>query len=343
MTQKYTLKRFAVGFVLFIVLSFCACTSVRPAGDMPAVMPSPGAIEPKASAESTARIGVRPSPTQKSAEKPFTIAWMTDTQYYSRSYPQIYLMMTRWLVSSRDKENIVYVVHTGDVVHVKGQAKQWKNADSAMQPLDGKIPYGVLAGNHDVGTKNHDYSTFKRYFGEWRFKEQPYYGGAYDDNRGHYDLISAGGNDYIFVYMGWGVDDDALAWMNAVLAKYPKRTAFVALHEYLSKSGDRSSVGNRIFDAVVKKNSNVRYVLCGHNHGIAFKKDSLDDNGGGKPDRDVYQMMANYQAEPMGGGGYMRLMKFDAAANTVEVRTYSPYLDDYDYFDTGDSFTFPMK
>ena len=69
-------------------------------------------------------------------------------------------------------------------------------------------PYGVLAGNHDVDHKSSDYTQFTKWFGEDRFKDKPYYGESYKNNRGHYDLISANGNDYIMLYMGWGVQDE---------------------------------------------------------------------------------------------------------------------------------------
>lgn len=43
----------------------------------------------------------------------------------------------------------------------------------------------------------------------------------------------------------------------------------------------------------------------------------------------VFQLLANYQNLPDGGEGYLRLLRFDPAADTVTVRTYSPVLDRY--------------
>ena len=48
--------------------------------------------------------------------RPFTIVMLPDTQFYSEVYPEIYKAMTRWIVSNREAENIVGVVHVGDVV-----------------------------------------------------------------------------------------------------------------------------------------------------------------------------------------------------------------------------------
>ena len=112
--------------------------------------------------------------------------------------------MVEWIRDQRDPLNIQYVFHTGDIVD-DSKDKQWNRADTFMRVLDQhQIPYGVLAGNHDVRHKDGHYREYGRYFGAKRFEDKPYYGESYQNNRGHYDLISAGGNDYMMVYMGWG-------------------------------------------------------------------------------------------------------------------------------------------
>ena len=68
-----------------------------------------------------------------------------------------------------------YVAHTGDLVASSQDTKQWEIAKQAMDELY-PIPYGVLAGNHDVG-QNNDYSNYSAYFGEKEFDKYPYYGG----------------------------------------------------------------------------------------------------------------------------------------------------------------------
>jgi len=207
-------------------------------------------------------------------------------------------------------------------------------ADQAMKVLDDAgIRYGVLAGNHDVGHKDGSYDNYYQYFGEDRFAGRDYYGGSYKNNRGHYDLISANGNDYIMVYMGWGVSDEDLDWVNSVLEKYPDRKAILAFHEYLLVSGNRSPIGNQIFEKVVKPNKNVMAVLCGHYHDSETLVDEIDDNGDGAPDRKVYQILADYQGGPEGGQGYIRLLHFNTDTNQIYVKTYSPYLDDYNFYD----------
>src|SRR5699024_5389302 len=43
----------------------------------------------------------------------FTFIWMTDTQYYSKSYPHIYKSQVDWIVEKQEELNIQYVFHTG--------------------------------------------------------------------------------------------------------------------------------------------------------------------------------------------------------------------------------------
>lgn len=268
----------------------------------------------------------------------FSFVWMSDTQYYSASYPWIYEGNTKWIVDHQEDMNIKYVIHTGDIVDNAEQAYQWDNAEKAMKTLDdSKIPYGVLAGNHDVSHQSGDYSHYYAHYGEDRFTVQPTYGGSYKNNRGHYDLISAGGVDFIIVYMGWGVTDEDIDWMNEVVADHPDRKAILAFHEYMLVSNNRAPIADKIFERVVVPNKNVIMTLSGHYHDAETLVDKLDDNGDGVADREVYQILADYQGAEEGGLGYIRLMQFDIQNNQVHMKTYSPYLDDYNYYDPAES------
>ncbi|WP_233147101.1 S-layer homology domain-containing protein [Paenibacillus selenitireducens] len=279
---------------------------------------------------------IAPSKNKPEKDDPydFSFVWMSDTQYYSQSYPEIYRKNVAWIAENKDNINLKYVIHTGDIVDKDYQEYQWQEADMDMKVLeDANIPYGVLAGNHDVGHQNNDYTNYWRFFGADRFEKMPTFAGSYDNNRGHYDLVSANGNDFIIVYMGWGLGDKEIDWMNEVVAKYPERKAILALHEYMLVSNNRAPIADKIFDKVVKPNKNVIAALSGHYHDAQLKVDALDDDGDGIPDRNVYQMLADYQGAEQGGLGYIRLMQFDMKNNKLHMKTYSPYLDDYNYYD----------
>ena len=264
---------------------------------------------------------------------PDTIVWMTDTQYYSKEYPSIFMKMTNWIKENQVSHQIKYAVHTGDIVDQYKEKDQWKVANKALKKLDhSPIPYGVLAGNHDVGHSRVDYKEFSHHFGEKRFKHQKEYGESYQNNRNHYDLISAGGRDFLMLYLGWGVTDKDLKWAKSVLTDYPDKLVFLNVHDYLKADGSRSTQGEHLFKELVTKYPSIHAVLCGHYHGAAKKVDAIDDDNDGKPDRTVYQMLADYQSGPSGGQGYMRLLSIHSNSTDVIVSTYSPYLDQYNYY-----------
>lgn len=265
----------------------------------------------------------------------YTFVWLSDTQVYTEVFPELFESQVNWIRDHRDERNIKYVFHTGDIVNRENQEYQWEFADRYMSVLEeANIPYGVLPGDHDLRSPELDSTTYSQHFGEHRFIDQPHYGESYQDNRGHYDLISSHGNDYIMVYMGWQPDDEAIAWMNEVLAKFPDRIAILNFHQYVNGVGARTPMGERLFEEVVVPNPNVKLVLGGHHHGSEVLISEMDDSGDGTIDRRVYQLLGNYQEATRGGDGYMNIMSVDAGSNTIYVDTYSPDLDAYDLFDS---------
>lgn len=264
----------------------------------------------------------------------FTFALESDTQYYNenitgdRYHHQINIH--DWILANKPRMNIQYMFHDGDIVDDVEEEYEWKNADEAYKKLDdAQFPYGVLAGNHDVGHKAEDYTEYGTYFGENRFNDNPWYGESYKNNKGHYDLISVDGIDFIMIYMGWGIGDDEIDWMNEVLAKYPERKAILNFHEYLLASKGLGEEPKRVYDEVVSKNPNVCMVLSGHYHSAATRIDKFDDDNDGIAERTVYQMLFDYQALTEGGRGFLRLMHFSLKDRTISIRTYSPSEDSY--------------
>ncbi len=140
--------------------------------------------------------------------------------------------------------------------------------------------------------------------------------------------------------MGWGVNDEDMQWINDVLKQYPDRKAILNFHEYLLVSGNRSPIGEEIFQKVVEKNENVFLVLSGHYHDSETLISEVDDDQDGIADRKVYQMLGDYQGGPEGGQGYMKLLHFDQKNNRILINTYSPYLDDYNFYEPDE---YPLK
>ena len=269
----------------------------------------------------------------------FCFAWITDTQFYSETYPQHFNSMNQWIVDNAEEWKIKYVMHTGDIVDEYDLTYEWENADNAMQIFDDAgMPYGVLGGNHDVAGGNEIYDNYTKYFGEDRFSNQPTYGGSYENNKGHYDLISQDGQDFIMLYMSWDIYQDEIDWMNEVLQQYSDRKAIILLHRYTNvvmtdETTYLDYIGSLLQENVVSKNPNVIAVLNGHYHGSSYETVKFDDDGDGVKERTVYQICTDWQEGLEGGARYIKFLYFDLDGNRIYTTSYSPYLEDYNYYD----------
>lgn len=289
---------------------------------------------------------------QKEDDEVYTLLWTSDPQWYSFKYLDIIEHQNQWVLDNLDTYDIRYTFHTGDFVNLPHSKEEWSFMSEQYVKWDeAGMPYGVLAGNHDVDGADH--SDYSHYFGQSRFENNAWYGESFEDNFGHYDLMTIGETDYIFVYMGYGhFEDKHYDWLNKVLAEHSDRVAVLSFHEYLSGAGVRNKTGELLFNLVVLKNPNVRMVLCGHNYTSARVIDKIDDTGDGVADRTVYQMIANYQNTTNGGNGFMRFMECNTKDGTITCKTYSPYIDafgsDYesdepiDEYGTRDEFVIPF-
>ncbi|MGC8877657.1 MAG: metallophosphoesterase [Anaerolineae bacterium] len=255
----------------------------------------------------------------------FAIVVLSDTQNYAQSYPHIFEAQTRWIVRHREAYQIAYVVHAGDIVNTASSTRQWENASAAMAILEDPlttnlpdgIPYGILPGNHDFPTEN-----YNLYFGVQRFAGRSYYGGHYgEDNNNNYGLFSAGGMDFIVINLQYRPGGDILAWADALLKAYPDRRAIVVSHEILDVDASFTFLGQAIYRAL-RDNPNLFLLLCGHVHTEAWRMDMYQG-------RVIYTLLADYQDEPNGGNGWLRVLQFSPRDHVIRVMTYSPTLDRY--------------
>ena len=340
-------KNAALSFMILLVslLVFTACKDPVPVSSHASASPAPTAVPLQTAAPTSTPVPIvlTPSPTPKimSAEgSVYTIAWMSDPQYYSKYGNGVYECMTSYLAEHATDLNLAYIINTGDLVHNTRNEEQWIVASKAMTLID-HIPNGVCAGNHDVGTKRKDmdYTYFCRYFGEARYSKKVWYGGSYNDNKDHYDIINAGNTEYVFVYLGYHVSSEDIKWAREVFNTYPERVGILCTHDYLMIPGTLSDYGQGIYDRLVTQCNNIYAVLCGHRYASNCFPVEIDDDEDGETDRTVLQMICNYQAigkkgaVNTGGDGYIRLWTIDENEGVIRYTSYSPYLDDYVYFD----------
>jgi Concanavalin A-like lectin/glucanases superfamily/Bacterial Ig domain len=262
----------------------------------------------------------------------FTIVALPDTQYYSAQYPDIFQSQIDWIIANRVDLNIVYVAGLGDIVN-DGDAlpNEWLGATNALYRLDSPdltglpdgIPYGTVPGNHDHNNGYGGTTLYNTYFGVDHFIHRPWYGGHLgNDNQNHFDLISASGLDFVFLYVDFNyqfIDYTQIdPWSDSVLQAYATRRAIVVSHDLLAATGGQDPRGYAIYNNL-KNNQNLFLMLCGHNHGQYYRTDT---NG----TQIISTCLSDYQDFPLGGNGYLRLYQFSPSNNVIHVSTYSPYL-----------------
>jgi len=255
----------------------------------------------------------------------FTIIVLPDTQNYALFYPDIFTNQTEWIVKNRETLNIFYVGHEGDIVNNARSITQWNRASTSMSYLEDPIttdlpdgiPYSIIRGNHNVGM------LFNLYFSVARFKGRSYYGGHYSyTNQNNYVLFDVGELHYISISLDFNPDTNELRWAENILQTHKDRKAIIISHSILdNRTGDWTTPGLHIYNAV-KDQPNVFLMLCGHNHYEARRTDTYNGHT-------IHTLLADYQDYPNGGDGWLRIMEISPATNEIHVKTYSPYLNQY--------------
>ena len=303
----------------------------------------------------------------KSLLNDFTIVALTDTQNYlcsvpncAENWPEIFEQQTRWIVNNINTQNIAFVTHEGDVVDKGTNTGEWENADTAMSLLDNLIPYSVAIGDHDYDVeelRSSGASNYIKYFGPNRYKNYDWYGGSAPNSLGHYQYFSAGGRTFLHIALEWEapgpVTDPTtpLGWAQKIISENEGMPTIITTHAYITDNPDvlghsekldeddkDGSTGQEIWEQLVKPNAQVFMVLNGHFHrGGGKGQNAYPDDGEyhqvsvNDAGQNVYEMLANYQDYPVGGDGWLRLIRFipgdDTGNDVISVKTYSPYKD----------------
>lgn len=294
----------------------------------------------------------------------WTMVVLPDTQRYTSPTTdpglQTFSDMTQWIVDNKGDCNIQFVLHEGDIT-ADNTAATWQVASDAMTILEtAGVPYSMTTGNHDHDqyTPDHQHSPSRdtllnNYFPTSRYEAMSTFGGTFElgKTENNYHLFSAGGTDYITVALEWGPRDEALAWADSVLTEYSDRTAMIMTHAYTYSDGTRYdwatkgtsqsynphcasyafsaphngteniNDGQEIWDKLVSNHANASMVFSGHVAWAGARQTSV-----GKHGQVVSELLAAYHDPPQ---GWLRLLEFNPDGETVQVKTYSPTLDQY--------------
>ncbi|HLA84890.1 MAG TPA: LamG-like jellyroll fold domain-containing protein [Thermoguttaceae bacterium] len=303
----------------------------------------------------------------------WTMVILPDTQRYSLTYPQIFTAQTNWIASHKTSQNIQMVLHEGDITHTL-TTPEWNNAKTSMSVLDAAgVPYSMAIGNHDIvhSTRGTLFNS-PTYFGPGSaYAAQSSIGGFFESLIGKtdnsYSTFSAGGEDWLVFSTEFAPRNEVIAWMDGVATAHPNHNLILNTHAYLYSddtrydwatygtaqlwnphdpnsyaallaSGTTVNDGQELWDKLVKKHANWKFVFNGHvlNDGTGWAASA------GNHGNVVHQILANYQMDTNGGNGYLRVLEFMADGDTVKVSSYSPYQQAY-LTDPDQSFTLKMS
>ena len=302
----------------------------------------------------TARDGQLENP----ADYDLAITHITDTQYLTESYPEVYAQLASWIADNAADRKIAFATHTGDLIQNWVDPDQ--NADrarveferaSAIQSIldDAGLPNSVLPGNHD-SKRGVDYSLFNEYFPPSRYEATDWYGGsiAPGDNTANFSTFESEGAKFLMLSLPYAYGDHELDWAEQVVTSHPDFNVIVSTHEHVmpktlevgalhSTNSRWVSRGQDLWDRVIAPNRNVIVVLSGHFHGIG---QLVTEDAGGLPGHTVVELLADYQEFRTHTGeratGFYRMLQLDLdggaiAVDTRSVRLAASYSYEYDY------------
>jgi hypothetical protein len=274
----------------------------------------------------------------------FTVVALPDTQNYSEYYPEIYDAQAQWVVDNQDFRNIGFVTHLGDIVNNAATQFEWNNAEQSMAILDdADVPYGTCVGNHDVLYPGDYYDpsgqNYLSKFDPDYYAGKPWFGGASPSGLSNYQVISVDGREFLFLHLLVETPPEELAWAQGILNANQDKLTWVSTHRYLF---DWSILGagryddfnytfeplyrhdgisaDSFFHNFVAANRQIYVIHCGHNH-AEYRQASTNQFG-----LTVHELLADYQDDPNGGNGWLRIYTLRPDADRIDAESYSPYL-----------------
>ncbi|MBM7389349.1 hypothetical protein JOE37_002343 [Clavibacter michiganensis] len=300
-------------------------------GALPATAATAGDVADGATAKAPAAqqgSGARWKPDTASPR--FTIAVLPDTQYLfdgASIHPEPLEASLRYVLAERDRHNIVFLAHLGDVTQ-NGAANEIQAASAQFTLLDkAGAAWSVLAGNHDVDSSTDDQRGSTPYldaFGPKRFRKSPSYRGSSPDGYNSFHTFTAGGRDWLVLALDWRTSARGVEWARGVLAAHPTLPVILTAHDIVDSRTDGSAVlddyGQGLWDSFISQHDQIFLTLNGHYWKPG--RTTLQNRAG----HDVDLHLVNYQDRYYGGAAMIRLYHVDLERDAIDVETLSPFI-----------------
>jgi hypothetical protein len=289
----------------------------------------------------------------------FSIILLPDTQHYTSSYPEMIYKQMDWIVENKSPLNIQYVIQLGDLTN-NNKENAWEVASKSFKILENKgIPYSIVYGDNDMKNPDKNYYDGKRhteylhkYFPISRFENQNSWwkGGFFEPEKidNYYCLFNYKEYEYLIMNLELAPRTVVLNWADSIVSVYPSRKVIVVTHDYLDKNGNRLNdlntfalegkdkkgklKGNNaeaVFKKLIKKNTNIIMVLCGHKEGEFEKEVKIKSSDKSEKTRKVYEILSDFQDERLkgtdekSGKGLLRVLKIYPGKNEMSITTTS--------------------
>jgi hypothetical protein len=223
------------------------------------------------------------------------------------------------------------------------------NHDADAMWTDARFPPAATIDPQDHSTWGSfhagGWEGFREVFGSDSpfFRDQPWYVDAHEGGTDSAQVFAAGGHRFLHIALRFDPPDSSLAWAASVIARHPGLPTIVATHHFLDGAAARNAQTDShaldpednnpemVWQKLISQHDQIFLVLCGHVPGQSRR---TDRNRFG---HEVHQVLSDYQARgqtaleagadaPI-GDGWMRLMRFDLAAEPprIEVKTRSTH------------------
>jgi len=288
-------------------------------------------------------------------EEPVRFAIIPDMQsFFETDFetdPSLVYKILDWVKAK--ESDIDFMIQVGDITEDNTE-ETWMLVKDMFHSLDGEQAYTYALGNHDMGSKPRKRADTRNTDLANKYLDNltssglvASYPANQVDNLAH--VVNLKGDDYLIISLEFGPRAQTVEWAEGIIDSYPDHKVIINTHAYmysdntrisegdswnphtygLNKDGDQIYDGEELWNAFIKQHKNIFMVVSGHilNGGIGTLV-SEGDHG-----NKVCQMLANYQygVKGMGNGnnGFIRIINYYPVSNRLEIKTYSPLLNEY--------------
>ena len=295
----------------------------------------------------------------KEKEDSFSIIILPDTQYYSARFPEMFYQQMNWILKNKEILNIQYVIQLGDLTD-NNKEYAWEVASKSFKILENAgVPYAIVYGDNDMKNPDKNYydgirhtELLNRYFPVSRFEKPDSWwrGGFFEAGKidNYYSLFKYKEQEFLIMSLEIAPRSAVLKWADNIISQNPSYKVIVVTHDYIDKDGQRLDdlksfgLGGRdktdklkgnnaeeVFDKLLKKNSNIMMVLCGHKNGEFQKEIKIKKSKNSGTSRILYEILSDYQDEKAkgsnerSGNGLLRVLKYYPDKNEISLTTIS--------------------